>query len=152
MRLQGLRDADQVQAAGVLAAALAQRDVLALGACQHHAVAAAVAALDDRVHQVALLAADVDLTARRGLQAVGRVRHLGVHLAEDHVHPVVEQALPGLLQQDPADGTDHHRGQHHGADHHARLDRPAPEGQRSSYRGGDAGPQARAARYAEPAL
>ena len=86
-----------------MGAAVGQLGIAALRAAEHDAVAAAVARLDDRVDEVGALHAGVVLGARGGREPVAGVGHLGLDLADDDVDPVPEQAVPGLLQQEPAD-------------------------------------------------
>ena len=62
---------------------------------EHDVEAAGLAALDDRVDQVALLAGDVGVGAGRRLEAVPGLGGLVVGLGHDGVDPVVEQAVAG---------------------------------------------------------
>ena len=129
------RHARGVEAGRELRAAVGEPAALVADrAGEHDAEAARRAALDDRLHEVALLPGDVDVRAGRGGEAGAGLGGLVVGLGHDSGDPVVEQALPGLLEEEPADRADHDRGQHHGAGDDTGLDRPAPEGERAPQR------------------
>ena len=70
---------------------------------EHDVEPAGLAAQDDRLEQLALLGA-VGVGGRGRLEAGAGLRGLVVRLGDDGVDPVVEQAVPGLLEQEPADG------------------------------------------------
>ena len=100
----------------------------------HDLVAAGRAPLHDEVDQVAALrrSASGSVPGVSAEPLVGLVDLVG-DLGHDLVDPVLEQAVAGLLQQEPADPADHDRREQHRADHDPGLDRPAPEGQRPAY-------------------
>ena len=73
--------------------------------------------------------AGVGVAAACLLEPAGRERGLALGLGEGRLDPVVDETSGDLAQQQPADDTDHDRGeQQHGNDH-ARLHRASPDGQ-----------------------
>ncbi|UMG93175.1 hypothetical protein [Nocardioides sp. TF02-7] len=123
-----------------MGAALGEGRSVALGAAQHDVVAAALPRLDDRVDQVGPLLAGVDAGAGRRLEPLLDGRRLRLHLPDDHVDPVLEEPVAGLLEQQPADAADHDRGEQQGEQHDAGLDRATPEGERPAHLGGQCDP------------
>jgi hypothetical protein len=92
--------------------------------------------------------------ARHGGQAgLGLARSRSRPRRPTAVAPGVDQAVAGLLEQEPADAADDDRGrEQQGADHDAGLDRPAPEGEAAARRTEAASGRLAAARLGRPAL
>ena len=122
-----------VEPARVDGAAVVEVEALATRAAEHHAEVADLAAGDDRVGEVLLLAGRVGIETGGGVEPDLGLTHLALGLGDDRVDPLVEQAVRGLLEQQPPDHAHHHGGQDQGAGHDARLDGPAPEGEGPSY-------------------
>ena len=127
LRLEARGHARQVEPLGELGAAEGQPAAVADRRGQDHREAAGGAALDDRRHQVVALAGLVDVDTEGGGQGRTRGFGLALGLGHDGLDAVLEQAVARLLDQEGTDDADHGRGEQHGADHHARLDRPPPE-------------------------
>ncbi len=130
--LEGLGDAGGVEALGELRAAVGEPAAGADRRGQDHREATGRAAGDERLDHVLPLAGLVDVGARRGGQLLARLRRLVLHLGDHLVDAVVQQALAGLLDEDPAHDAHHERGEQHGGRDHARLHRATPEGQRAA--------------------
>jgi len=92
-----------------------------------------LAALDQRAGERALLAEGVAVDAGRGLQQVARLGGLVVRLGHHGVDAVLEQAVSGLLEEEPPDHADHARREDQRARDDAGLDRTPPEGQPSAH-------------------
>ena len=108
----------------------------ARGAGHHDVVPAGRAPLDDEVDEITSLRGRVRVgRGRLGQPLVGLVDLVG-DLGEHLVDAVLEQAVAGLLQQQPAHSADHDDGEQHGAGDDPGLDRPPPERQRAAYGGG----------------
>ena len=82
----------------------------------------------DRLDEGLLLRRLVDVEPGRGGQRRAGGLGLALGLLHDGVDPVVEQAVTGLLDQEPAHDADDRRGEQHRADHDPRLHRAPPEG------------------------
>ncbi len=134
----GRGNARGVEPARVDGAAVVEVEALATRTAEHHAEVADLAAGDDRVGEVLLLAGRVRIETGGGVEPDLGLTHLALGLGDDRVDPLVEQAVLGLLEQQPPDHAHHHCGQDQGAGHDARLDGPAPEGEGPSYARGQA--------------
>ena len=127
-RLELLRHAAEVEALGELRASVGQAYALADRRRQHHGEAAGRTAGLDRLDERLLLRGLVHVEARLGGEPGAGRLGLALGLLHDRVDAVLEQAVAGLLDEEPPDDADDGGGQQHGADHDACLHRASPEG------------------------
>ena len=105
-----------------LVASVGDPDALSGGTGHHDAVPAGGSARDDQVGGVAALHGGIDVLPGGLLEPTVLLLDLVGDLAGHGLDPLVEQAVAGLLEQQPTDRGDDHRGQDDGAGHDAGLD------------------------------